>query len=192
MSLRRPTKLICAIILVPLLILGLIFLLSWLNLHPHSPKFHIQEFSIPGLGQTNGFANADITFNVTVRNPNRHIWIYYESMHGAIYYKDQRVGVIPILESYDQKPKSTITLKHVLSGNMSIATMNTQRWMQFMNDRVKGRVMFSLRLTSTFKYKKSMWDKKKHTLRANCNVEVGQNGLILPSNKDKKCSLHLS
>ncbi|KAL5773359.1 hypothetical protein ACOSP7_012951 [Xanthoceras sorbifolium] len=180
-------KLTCAIILTPILALGLIFLILWLSLRPHQPKFYLQEFSIPGLGQTNGFENSHIAFNVTARNSNRRFWIFYEGLRGSVYYKDHRVVVEPILGSYYQEPKNTTALQKVMIGTMTMSTVDSQRWMEFTSDRVKGTVMFSLRFTSDVKYRKSIWDKTEHRMRVKCVVGVGRDGSMLPYFRGKKC-----
>ncbi|PQQ02166.1 protein YLS9 [Prunus yedoensis var. nudiflora] len=90
----RVSKLFCTIFLGLLLILGLIAFILWLSLRPHRPRFHIHAFTVPGLNQETGFANAEITFNATARNANHDIGIYYDSMDGSVYYKDQRIGSI--------------------------------------------------------------------------------------------------
>ncbi|KAJ0018732.1 hypothetical protein Pint_10877 [Pistacia integerrima] len=185
-----PAKLICAIVLTPIFVLSLIFLLLWLSLHPHRPKFHIHEFSVPGLNQTNGFENATITFNVTVRNTNRNFRINYESLNGSVYYKDDEVGSVTLLSSFDQGEKNTTILQHELSGSMSLSTLNNKRWMEFVNDRTKETVIFYLRFTSIIHYEKSVWDRKHHQMHANCDAGVDSNGFLLPNFKDKRCIVH--
>ncbi|KAJ4703202.1 Late embryogenesis abundant (LEA) hydroxyproline-rich glycoprotein family [Melia azedarach] len=186
---ETPRRLICSILLTPLLVVGIIILLVWLALHPHPPKFHIQEFSSPGLGQPNGLAITNITFNVTVRNPNRRVWIHYESIDGLLCYKDQDVaGPMPVQSSFNQEPKNTTTLLQTLSGTTTVSTATNQSWTEFMNDRAQGTVIFNLQLTSVIKYRRTIWDLRHHRIRATCVVGVSSNGLILPSYQYKKCN----
>lgn len=187
-----PAKLICAILSTPIVVLSLIFLLLWLSLHPHRPKFHIHEFLVPGLNQTNGFENATITFNVTVQNMNRNFRINYESLNGSVYYKGDEVGSVTLLSRFDQGRRNTTILQHELSGSMSMSTVNNKHWMEFVNDRTKGTVIFDLRFTSIIHYKKSVWDRKHHRMHANCDAGVDSNGFLLPNFKDKRCIVHFS
>ena len=186
----RVSKVICAIILGLLAVIGLITFVLWLSLRPHRPKFYIQEFSIAGLSQQSGFENAEITFNVTVRNSNQNIGIYYEAMNGSVYYKDQRIGSTPLLFPFYQEPKNTTVVDGVLSG--AKLTVSSKRWDEFQSDRSRGSVVFSLELTSRIRFKLSMWDSKRHRIHANCDVGVGPNGMILDSYKNKKCPVYLS
>ncbi|KAI9188483.1 hypothetical protein LWI28_021195 [Acer negundo] len=184
-------KLMFAIILTPIFALGLIFLVLWLSLRSHNPKFHLQEFSIPGLGQTNGFQNSHIVFNVTARNPNRRVWIFYNALRGSVYYKDYRVAVEPVLHShYYQGPKNTTVLERVFSGTMTASTVDNQRWLEFKNDLVKGTVMFSLKFTSDVKNRRSVWDTTEHRMRVKCDVGLGPDGSMLHHFRGKRCHVH--
>lgn len=189
-----PARLMCAIFLTPIIALGLIFLILWLGLRPHAPKFHIHEFSVPGLslGQPNGFQNASVSFNVSARNPNRRVRILYESLDGSVYYRDYQVGSVPLLNSFKQDPKNTTTLRYELSGAMMMSTVSNQSWAEFTNDRARGTVIFRLQFKSVIQYQKSMWDLRHHRMHANCDVGVGSDGLILPNFRGKKCRTSLS
>ncbi|KAI4295843.1 hypothetical protein L6164_035843 [Bauhinia variegata] len=186
----RVSKLVCSIFLSLLAILGLITFILWLSLRPHRPRFYIHEFSIPGLGQESGFENAQITFNVTARNSNHNIGVYYEAMDGSVYYKDQKIGSTPLLYPFFQEPKNTTVVDGVLSG--ATLTVSSQRWTEFQSDRSKGSVVFRLELTSVIKFKISTWDSKRHRMHANCAVGVGQDGMILEIYKDKRCPVYFS
>ncbi|XP_059661687.1 NDR1/HIN1-like protein 10 [Cornus florida] len=186
----RVAKLVCAIFLSLFLIIGVtIFILS-LSLRPHRPRFHIREFSIPGLGQENGFENAQVVFNVTVRNSNQNIGIYYDATQATVYYEDQSIGGTTLLFPFYQEPKNTTVLHDVLSG--AALTVNSDRWMHFLADRAKGTVKFRLEITSTIRFKVSTWDSKHHKMHANCEIGVGPDGLILPIYKDQRCPTYFN
>ncbi|KAF4350876.1 hypothetical protein CsatB_012147 [Cannabis sativa] len=187
----RVSKMICAIFLSLLLIVGIISFILWLSLRPHRPRFHIHEFSVPGLGQDTGFENARITFNASARNSNHNIGIRYDSMDGSVYYRDQKIGSTPlIMEPFYQEPKSTRLINAAFSG--ATLTVNSQRWREFMNDRAKGTVVFRLELTSTIRFRVSSWESKRHRMYANCDVDVGPDGLILKISKDRRCPVYFA
>ncbi|KDO75565.1 hypothetical protein CISIN_1g039458mg [Citrus sinensis] len=169
-------RLLCAIFFTPIFVVGIIFLILWLSLRPHHPKFHVKQFTLQGLGQTTGYLNV----NVTVRNPSHRVRICYDSMRGSVYYKDQRVGVVSVFESHYQEPKNTTILHYVYNEPLTLTTQasNNQRTIEIMNDLIK--------------YKGSMWDKRSHRMRATCNVGVGPNGVILAKYKDRQCHVHMS
>ena len=187
----RVSKLICAIFLGLLFIVGVITFILWLSLRPHRPRVHIHAFSVPGLAQEGGFQDARITFNATARNANQNIGIHYDSMNGSVYYRDQKIGAAPlILEPFYQEPKST----KIVEGSFSGATLDvsSQRWMEFMNDRKKGTVVFRLELSAIIRFRVSSWESKRHRMHANCDVDVGPDGLILDVSKNRRCPVYFS
>ncbi|KAJ0018730.1 hypothetical protein Pint_10875 [Pistacia integerrima] len=187
----RVSKTLCVIFLSLLLIVGIIMFILWLSLRPHRPRFHIHEFSIPGLAQATGFENAELNFNVTARNPNQHIGIYYSSTEAFVYYKDQRVGATPLAEPFYQEPKNTTIMAATLSG--ATLTVNSQRWTEFMNDRAQGRVAFRLEIVSSIRFKVSTWwESKHHRMHANCDAIVGQDGLLLATSTNKRCTMYFT
>lgn len=186
----RVSKLICAIFLAFLLIVGIITFILWLSLRPHRPRIYMHEFSVPDLNQVTGFENANISFNVTVRNSNLNIGIYYGSFDSSIYYRDQKIGSIPLLDPFYQEPKHTKIINGAFSG--ATLAMNSQHWEEFMHDRSRGTVVFRLELTSSIRFKVSSWISKHHRMHANCDVSVGQNGFILPISKETRCPVYFS
>ncbi|PRQ28535.1 putative Late embryogenesis abundant protein, LEA-14 [Rosa chinensis] len=187
----RLSKFICTIFLALLLVVGILTFILWLSFRPHRPRFHIHQFSVPGLNQATGFDNAEITFNASARNANHNIGIYYDQMDGAVYYKDQRIGLISsLLPPFYQGPKNTTIVHGSFTG--ASLTVSSQRWTEFMNDRAKGTVVFRLDLTSAIRFKISTWTSKRHRVHANCDVDVGQDGLILAISKDKRCPVYFT
>lgn len=186
----RVSKIICAIFLGLLAIVGLITFILWLSLRPHRPRFFIHEFTMPGLAQNTGFENAQISFNVTARNSNQNIGVYYESMNGSVYYRDQNIGSMPLLSPFYQDPKNTTEVDGVLTG--ATLTVTSHRWSEFQIDKGDGSVVFRLELTSVIRFKISTWDSKRHRMHANCEVGVGPDGSLLPLYKDKRCPVYFS
>lgn len=186
----RISKLICAVFLSILFTVGLVVFILWLSLRPHRPRFHIHEFSIPSLAETNGFSSAHVTFNMTARNPNLEIGIYYDTMNLTLYYQDQIIAERPLLFPFYQSPKSTAIIYGTLSG--SELKLNNARWMQFLAARKRGAVPFRLDVTSSIRFKVSTWDSRSHKMHANCEIGVGPNGMILPSDKENKCPVYFT
>ncbi|KAI4374081.1 hypothetical protein MLD38_012120 [Melastoma candidum] len=186
----RLSKMICSVFLTLLLVLGIITFVLWLSLRPHRPRFHVQQFLIPSLSQASGFENAEIEFNVTVRNANQHIGVYFDTMEATVYYRDQKVGSKTLLFPFYQPPKNTTVIADVLSG--ATISVDNQRWTEFMNDRQLGTVPFRLDVTSMIRFKVSTWLSKHHRMHATCDVSVGSDGLILASYKDKRCPVYFT
>lgn len=183
------TKILCAIFLFLILVVGIVFFILWLSLRPHRPRFYLVDFTIPGLSQPSEFENAQITVNVTVRNPNQHIGIYYNSMVGSIFYKDHNMGSSPLMDPFYQEPKTTTIVYHTFNV-ATLTTVNSRRWKEFMDNRQQGTVVFRLDIMAVIRFKVSAWGSQRHKMHVNCDVAVGQDGSILPAWKNKKCPVY--
>ncbi|KAL1805527.1 hypothetical protein DCAR_0831251 [Daucus carota subsp. sativus] len=186
----RVSKFICAICLGILFFAGIVAFIVYLSLRPHRPRFFIQQFSLPALAQPNGFENAELTFNVTARNSNHKIGVYYDDMAVTAYYDDQSIGGRPVLFPFYQEPKNSTIIFGTLSGTR--LTVDNRRWMQFLTDRARGKVMFRLELVSTIRFKISTWDSKRHKMHANCQVEVGADGMMMASYVGHRCPTYFT
>ncbi|XP_059283832.1 NDR1/HIN1-like protein 26 [Lycium ferocissimum] len=187
----RVSKLICSIFLGLLAIVGLITFILWLSLRPHRPRIFLNDFSVPALGQGGGGPeNAQINFKVTARNSNQGIGIYYDASQVAVYYGEKSVGGYQVLTPFYQQPKNSTIFASILSG--SSLTVTGSQWKQMLNDRSRGPVMFRVELSSTIRFKISSWNSKHHRMHANCPVGVGQDGMLLPVYKDKRCPVYFS
>ncbi|CAA2961910.1 NDR1 HIN1 26 [Olea europaea subsp. europaea] len=186
----RITKLICSIFLFILFVLGLIAFILWLSLRPHRPRFHIHEFSIPSFSQEIGYANANIIFNVTERNPNHKVGFYFDAMQITVNYQEQNIGNVILLFPFYQEPKNTT----ILYGNIGGAALKLsgELWQQIVADRTRGTLTFSLGLSSSIRFKIFAWISKRHRIHATCAVGVGSDGFILPSYKDKRCPVYFT
>ncbi|KAL1567722.1 NDR1/HIN1-like protein 26 [Salvia divinorum] len=178
----RVSKLICAIVLGLLFLIGIISFILWLSLRPHRPRFFIEGFST---------GNSVIAYNVTARNSNQNIGVYYDSVEVAVFYQDdQRLGGEPVLQPFYQEPKNTTVIAGMLGAGTSTAT--GQQWEQIAADRARGEVVFRVEVTSVIRFKISSWDSKRHRMHANCPVRVGPDGSLLPNNVHKRCTVYFN
>ncbi|KAD7117942.1 hypothetical protein R6Q59_005037 [Mikania micrantha] len=186
----RVTKLICAVFLSIFFTVGLVTFILWLSLRPHRPRFHIHEFTFPSLTEPNGFSTAQITFNLTARNPNLEIGIYYDTVNLTLYYRDQTIAQTPLLFPFYQSPKNTA----IIYGTLSRPTLKIDkaRWMQFLAARKQGAVAFRVDVVSSIRFKVSTWDSRRHKMHANCEIRVGSNGMLVAADKGKKCPVYFS
>ncbi|XP_028767838.1 NDR1/HIN1-like protein 26 [Neltuma alba] len=187
----RVSKVICATFLSFLVVIAIITFVLWISLRPHRPRVHVHGFSISGLNPESKFNNARINFNLTTRNSNQNIGIYYENMNGTVYYRDHNIGSTPLLRPFYQQPKKTTVVDGVLRG--PTLKLSSERWKEMLGDeRAKGTVVFRLDLTAKIASKISMWESKHHRMHANCDVAVGPDGSLLDAYRDKRCPVYFS
>ncbi|CAN4078302.1 unnamed protein product [Withania somnifera] len=186
----RVSKLVCTIFLTLLAIVGIIAFILWLGLRPHRPRIFLHDFSIPAISQGIGPESAQINFNVTARNSNQAIGIFYDAMQITATYQEQSIGNSQLLTPFYQLPKNTTVLAGTFSGPM--VTVTGTQWQQMLDDRSRGTVVLRLELTARIRFKIRSWKSKHHNMHANCPVGVGQDGMILAGYIDKRCPEYFS
>lgn len=95
---------------------GFSILVTWLTLRPHKPRYYVDYASLSQLNITDKILNDRMEFNVTARNPNGKMGIYYHKMEWSVYYEDERIatGYEP---PFHQGHKNTTFLRPVLTGH---------------------------------------------------------------------------
>ncbi|KAM7254975.1 hypothetical protein ACFE04_020216 [Oxalis oulophora] len=182
---QTPKRLLCAILGTVIFFLGLIFFILWLTLRTYPPRVRIQQFSILDFNHPNGFQHSNISFNVTVRNPNRRNMIHYGSTICSVFYKDQWIASIEYMSPFDQDHKTTTIVSGVFKD--ATFTRNSNRWKEFLTDLTNGMVEYRLELKSSFRFTATIWNRKVHNILVKCYATVGTNGSMLPDSIDKEC-----
>ncbi|EHA8589471.1 NDR1/HIN1-like protein 26 [Cocos nucifera] len=184
----RFAKCICSVFLSLLLFAGVIVFILWLSLR-HRPRFYLSSFSVPAVAQPPpALLNSPISFNVTDRNPNGNIGIYYDVVYGSVYYKGQLVGSGPVLNPFYQPHKNTTVVVGDLIGTAPAAGDALAAALS--GDAAAGRVEFRLELKSVIRFRVRTWDTHHHTLHVQCDVVVGSDGNLLAENRGKRCSIY--
>lgn len=149
--------------------LGFSILMSWLILRPHKPRYYVDYASLSQLNLTEKAPSSRMEFNVTVRNPNGKMGIYYHKMEWNVYYEDQRIATSYLLP-FHQHRKNTTFLHPAFTGP-PISGKDQK-------NSSRGAVEMILRLHSKVRFKiwfLKSWDLK---MRVKCDhifVNVYQN-----------------
>ncbi|XP_042383207.1 NDR1/HIN1-like protein 26 [Zingiber officinale] len=184
----RFAKCLCSVLLSLLLVAGVILFVLWLSLRPHRPRFHLADFAAPGIGDPASLADSAFSFNVTDRNPNQKIGVYYDAMDGSVYYRGRLVASGPVMFPFYQPSKNTTAIAGQVAGvrmpkGSAVAA-------QLAADAAAGRVELRLELSSIVRFKVRVWDTRQHHLHVECRVVVGSDGRILPESRGIRCSIY--
>jgi hypothetical protein len=80
---------------------------SWLIIHPNYVKFTVTDASLTQFNFKNNITlHYDLALNITIRNPNRRVGIYYDNIETFVFYKDVRFGS-QTLGTFFQRHKNT-------------------------------------------------------------------------------------
>lgn len=115
---------LCALLLVLVLFIGVFVAILFLGFHPKIPHYSIDGIRVATLDLSSTDASLAATFdvNVTARNPNKRIGIYYEGGSSlSVWYDDTELceGSLPV---FYQGHRNTTVMEVVMSGRVANAT----------------------------------------------------------------------
>ncbi|KEH26689.1 putative Late embryogenesis abundant protein, LEA-14 [Medicago truncatula] len=113
------TRICCGFCMaVVLFVIGII--VFWIVISPSSVKFHVTDASLTEFNLTNNNLFYNFKVNITARNPNNNIIVYYRRITAIAWYKDNDFSRAS-LSPFDQGHKNTTFLGPVeFKGNATI------------------------------------------------------------------------
>lgn len=108
-------SLICKILTTITIIALVLAFLFWFIVRPNILKFHVTNATLTQFSYTNNTLHYNLALNVSIRNPNRRVGIYYDHIETLALYQDVRFGS-QTLEPFFQHHKNTTVISTVLKG----------------------------------------------------------------------------
>nr|WIW57578.1 late embryogenesis abundant protein LEA8 [Pinus tabuliformis] len=185
---KRMISYLCSAIVGLLIVIGVFVFLTWLVLRPHKPRYYVEYASYPELSLTDRILNSKMELNLTTRNPNSRISIYYYKMEGYIFYGDQRIAGSDIGPFY-QGHKTVRVLQPTLTAHSVILREDIARDLKLENSA--GTLELKLKLYAHVRFKVGSWKSRHYNMRVKCdqlNVDRNKGG---NSFNHRRCSVHL-
>ncbi|XP_076932596.1 NDR1/HIN1-like protein 3 [Bidens hawaiensis] len=169
-------NLIFQILITILVILGIIVLVFWLIFRPNAPKFHVNEATLTQftLSPNNDTLYYDLAVNMTFRNPNRRIGIYYDRIEANAMYHDKRFNT-QNLERFYLGHKKEKYLSAVFRGEQNLAIGSGDTRSEYNKDRDAELYDIDLKLKIRLRLK-VWWAKPKFKPRFECELKVPLSG----------------
>ncbi|KAK7380089.1 hypothetical protein VNO78_32489 [Psophocarpus tetragonolobus] len=133
----------------------LIFIFMWLII-PANVKFHVIDASLTQFNlTTDNTLYYNLKVNITVRNPNNNIIVYYRKIKAIAWYKDNDFGAME-LAPFDQGHKNTTFLQAVFEGQTHIRLKPNQvaEYKQETNVGIYNDLALDFDLTIRAKYER--------------------------------------
>ncbi|KAJ0028315.1 hypothetical protein Pint_36147 [Pistacia integerrima] len=123
--------LLLKIILSIVVIVGLAALIVWLIFRPINPiKFHVTDAQLTEFNLTsNNNLQYKLAVNITIRNPNKKIGIYYDRIEARAYYENQRLAS-QMLTPFYQGHKTTSVLSSTFDSQQILLGEDLQDFNQ--------------------------------------------------------------
>ncbi|KAL3642752.1 hypothetical protein CASFOL_013567 [Castilleja foliolosa] len=177
---------VCQIIITILVIVGIIVFVCWLVFRPNTVKFHASDASLTEFNLNNNTLRFNLALNLTIRNPNRRIGIYYDRIEARAFYQGQRFSTVD-LQTFYQGHKSTDYASAVFRGE-HLVVLGNRELSNYNSDRSAGAfdidVKLYLRIRLKFGFVKSMRVKPK--IDCDLRVPLG-NGTVSGVYEPRRC-----
>ncbi|KAK4360447.1 hypothetical protein RND71_019399 [Anisodus tanguticus] len=178
----------CCLFFLLIILLGIAAAVIYFVFQPKIPKYSVDSMRITQLNLNNDTSlSATFNVNITARNPNKKIGIYYENgSHLSVWYKGTNLceGSLP---KFYQGHKNTTILNVNLTGQTENAT-NLLRLLQ--EDQQTGKIPLNIRVKVPVRIKLGKLKLMKWKFLLKCRLNVDS---LSPNNviriRDNRCKV---
>ncbi|XP_022766974.1 NDR1/HIN1-like protein 10 [Durio zibethinus] len=182
-------KILLKIIITAAVVIGLAVLIFWLIFRPNRIKVHVTDVSLTEFNLTsNNTLNYNLVVNMTVRNPNRRIGIYYDRIEARAYYEDQRFDT-QTLNPFYQGHKNTSFLNPVFSGEHFVS-LGAEETSKFNEETTNGLYSIDVKLYLRIRLKIGRIKTGRFKPKISCDLKVplsSGNGSLAGALETTKC-----
>ncbi|XP_047976333.1 NDR1/HIN1-like protein 3 [Salvia hispanica] len=169
---------ICQILFTILIIVGIVVLVFWLVFRPNTVKFHVNEASLTEFNIRNNTLHYNLALNLTIRNPNKRIGIYYDRIEARAFYQGQRFHTVDLQKFYQGK-KNTSNVSAEFKGSQ-LVPLGAKEMSKYNEDLSAGRydidIKLYLRIRLKFWFVKSTRVKPK--IDCDLDIPLSSNGTV--------------
>ncbi|KAL9227714.1 hypothetical protein vseg_003368 [Gypsophila vaccaria] len=167
-------KIICSILIA----IGIVILIIWLILRPHEVKFYasgatLRAFNFTGPSSDN--LNYNLAVNFTVRNPNKHIGVYYDTIQADTMYGGQRVQTVEATRFY-QGHKNTTSFGPVLFKGQNMVFLGNDEKGDYEKQSNEGVYDIQVKLHLRVRFKVGLFKTGTWKPKVKCDLKLPLEG----------------
>ncbi|KAK3414294.1 NDR1/HIN1-like protein 1 [Eucalyptus grandis] len=169
---RKIWRRVFKVSLVVLFIILLIVLITWAILHPHKPRFTLQDATVYAFNASANPSLLTSTFQVTIssRNPNDNIAIYYDRLDCYATYQDQQITLSTGLPPTYEDTNSVNVWSPFLSGvSVPISPYYAAALSQ---DQNHGYVILTIKLSGRVRWRVGSFTSGGYHIFVNCPAYI--------------------
>lgn len=165
----------------------MVILITWLVIMPHKPKYYLDYASVKEFNTTSdGLLNTNLNFNISTRNSNRKVAIYYDLLQAYLLYGEKQIGWSTLPEFY-QRRKNTTSLQTTVTGQEVALDTDTARDLKL--EQTSGTLDLNLKFYARVRFKVGSWKSRRYTMKVRCmHFSVGVNAGAF---KPMQCHVHV-
>ncbi|XP_009599460.1 NDR1/HIN1-like protein 10 [Nicotiana tomentosiformis] len=176
-----------------LVIVGVVAFVLWFILRPNKVNFHVADASLTqfDLSTKNNTLYYDLALNVSIRNPNKRIGIYYDSIEARALFHGQNFSSTN-LEPFYQGHKNTTDLKIVFKGQ-NLIMLGDKEKSDYSGEKDSGVYAIGVKLYMRIRLKFGWIKTKKIKPMIMCDLKVPfkSNGTTSSSTTFERTQCHL-
>ncbi|KAK9921428.1 hypothetical protein M0R45_029937 [Rubus argutus] len=180
--------LVFKLIFTAVVFMGLAFLVFWLIVRPTRVKFHVTDVKLSQFNfSTDSNVHYNLALNLTIRNPNKKIGVYYDRIEATALYEGQRLSTVPLTPFY-QGYKTTNVLNPVFKGQQLIVGSNLLE--EFNQQKSAGVYEIEMKIYLRIRFKLGRIKTGKFKPRIECDLNIPlNNGNSVSTFQTEKCSV---
>ncbi|XP_058740760.1 NDR1/HIN1-like protein 10 [Vicia villosa] len=166
-------NLIFKLILTVIIIIGIAIFLFWLIVRPNVVKVHVTQASLTQFNYTNNNLNYDLSLNMTIRNPNKRLGIYYDYIEARALYHDARVDSV-FLDPFYQGHKTTNTLNPTFKGS-KVVVLNSDQSSDLSKEKDSKVYEIDVKIYLRIRFKLGVLKTRRIKPKVTCELRVPLN-----------------
>ncbi|KAH7512238.1 NDR1/HIN1-like protein 10 [Ziziphus jujuba] len=184
-------SLICKLIFTAVFIIALAAFIFWLIVRPNKVKFHVTDASLTQFNFTgNNTLHYNLAVNITIRNPNKKIGVYYDRIEARALFEGARFDS-KLLTKFYQGHKNTTVLNAAFVGQQ-LVVLESDAVSKFNDQKASGVFDIDVKLYLRIRFKLGAIKTGRFKPKVKCDVKVplATNGTLLSSDfETKRCSI---
>lgn len=164
-------SLIFKLVFTVIILVGIVALIFWFLVRPNNLKFYVTDASLTQFNlTTDNTLQYNLDLNLTVRNPNKRIGLYYDTFQVNGYYEGQRFNTQNLTPFY-QGHKNTTELSTVFDGQQ-VLVLGDSEVSNYNSEKSNGYYSIDVQLNLKLRVKMG-WIKVGHFKpKINCDLSV--------------------
>ncbi|KAJ8639676.1 hypothetical protein MRB53_016370 [Persea americana] len=190
-----PGSLLNALVNLSTTILGVIMIVAflfWLLIRPLKVKVYVERASLTqfNLASSNTL-HYNLSLDVSVRNPNKKIGIYYDTLEARAFYQGQRFDYVS-LPSFYQGHKNTTMLYPIFEGQNFIALEGSAAD-DFNREKSEGDFQVDVKIHARVRFKVGPFKSFRFKPDVECELTLplSNDGISATGFERTKCDIHL-
>ncbi|MED6198157.1 hypothetical protein PIB30_063341 [Stylosanthes scabra] len=163
-------SLVCKLIISIVVVIGIAVLVFWLIVRPNEVKFHVTDASLTQFNYSGNTLKYNLALNFTIRNPNKKLGIYYDSIEARTLFHDARFDS-DLLPTFYQGHKNTTVLSHVFQGQQ-VVPLSGDQVSELNKEHTKGVYDIRVKLYLKVRFKLGKFKTRKVKPRVTCDLQV--------------------